>query len=224
MSQFVIAVLLLTPSLFSALKINSPSDPEKACSGIPGWFQGQEVYTKAVQEFESGLFVEIGAYLGQSSCYMSHLLQSMNKNITFHVMDYWGPIEDYKWAPEKDLAEVRTHDGSYKATFEHYMENTGSLPAITKIIHGSDRDQTNVDQYADDSVSFLYLDTSHDYEGTSLELSLWWPKVRAGGMFCGDDYLYRRGERKAVDEFFKKIKENVQDRGNNQFCVQKKKD
>jgi len=49
-------------------------------------------------------------------------------------------------------------------------------------------------------LDFVYIDADHSYESCSLDISLWWPKVRDGGILGGDDYSYDTVV-KAVHEF-----------------------
>jgi hypothetical protein len=57
----------------------------------------------------------------------------------------------------------------------------------------------------DNSLDFVYIDANHSYEATSQDISLWWPKVKKGGVFSGHDYTnggpYNFGVKRAVDEF-----------------------
>ena len=52
----------------------------RCASRIHGWFHGWDVYDRAVQHFfahpspNPPIFIEAGAYLGMSACFMSHLL------------------------------------------------------------------------------------------------------------------------------------------------------
>jgi hypothetical protein len=55
----------------------SPDNPahmigaaKNACAELPGYFQGAAAYNEAVSRFNSGVFLEVGAYLGMSTCYM----------------------------------------------------------------------------------------------------------------------------------------------------------
>ena len=34
----------------------------------------------------------------------------------------------------------------------------------------------------------IFLDGDHSYEGVKRDLNAWWPKLKSGGLFCGDDY------------------------------------
>ena len=45
------------------------------------------------------------------------------------------------------------------------------------------------DQFADGSLDFAYLDGNHSHEATLADLGAWWPKLRAGGLMGGHDYM-----------------------------------
>ncbi len=58
----------------------------------------------------------------------------------------------------------------------------------------------------------IFLDGNHSYEGVKNDLNAWWPKLKSGGLFCGDDYHHasnsdegRYGVIQAVEEFAEKI-------------------
>ncbi len=40
----------------------------------------------------------------------------------------------------------------------------------------------------DGSLDFVYIDGNHHYPAVKKDVDLWWPKVRAGGVFSGHDY------------------------------------
>jgi hypothetical protein len=61
-----------------------------------------------------------------------------------------------------------------------------------------------VKQFKDESLSFIYLDSAHDYDSVARDLQEWWPKLKSGGIFSGHDYTDKRkdfGVIKAVNEF-----------------------
>ena len=61
-----------------------------------------------------------------------------------------------------------------------------------------------------ESDGYCYLDAEHTYSGVRGDLEAWWPKLRRGGLFAGNDYHagwvrpagYYFGTKDAVDEFF----------------------
>lgn len=44
------------------------------------------------------------------------------------------------------------------------------------------------DHFCEEELDFIYIDANHRYPGISLDLKLWYPKLKLGGVFCGDDY------------------------------------
>lgn len=43
-------------------------------------------------------------------------------------------------------------------------------------------------QFAPGSLDFVYIDANHSYEGASEDISLWYDKVKKGGVFGGHDF------------------------------------
>lgn len=39
-----------------------------------------------------------------------------------------------------------------------------------------------------DELDFVYIDGNHAYDFKMLDMECWYPKVRSGGVLCGDDY------------------------------------
>jgi len=63
-------------------------------------------------------------------------------------------------------------------------------------------------QFDDGYFDFVFLDAIHFYDYVREDIDLWLPKIRAGGMFAGDDYGLVKfneidgGVKRAVDETF----------------------
>jgi hypothetical protein len=39
-----------------------------------------------------------------------------------------------------------------------------------------------------DSLCFVHIDGNHSYESVIQDMDAWWPKLKSGGLFSGDDY------------------------------------
>lgn len=66
-------------------------------------------------------------------------------------------------------------------------------------------------QFPDNYFDFVYIDAGHDYDNVKQDLTVWYPKLKPGGLFAGHDYVKWQGKAKtwgvvrAVNEF---IEEN----------------
>jgi len=54
------------------------------------------------------------------------------------------------------------------------------------------------------SLDLVFIDALHDYDNVKADIESWKPKVRNGGILCGDDYgqIHCEGVKEAVDEVF----------------------
>ena len=54
------------------------------------------------------------------------------------------------------------------------------------------------------TLDLVFLDALHDYDHVLEDIALWTPKIREGGILCGDDYgqAHCEGVKQAVDEVF----------------------
>lgn len=60
--------------------------------------------------------------------------------------------------------------------------------------------------FKNNELDFVFIDADHSYESAKEDITLWYRKVRSGGIIGGDDYAtHWPGVPKAVDEFFGKL-------------------
>lgn len=93
---------------------------------------------------------------------------------------------------------------------EQYDNFKKSLKPFTKLY----REYTfeAVKRFPDEYFDLIYIDADHSYEGVKKDMEDWWPKLKKGGFFTGDDYTNKRakytgvvfGVVEAVNEFAKK--------------------
>ena len=159
---------------------------------IEGWFSFQELYTDVVQRYDNALFVEVGAWLGRSTAFLAVEILNSKKNIKFHCVDTWAGSDEHVH---------QAHDYVKQNILYHkFLEN---IKPVSDIVVPVQKLSVEAAQdYDDESIDFVFLDASHDYENVKNDLIAWYPKIKKGGTFGGHDYGYAwTGVMQAVDEF-----------------------
>ena len=138
-----------------------------------------------------GCWVELGAWTGKSTAYCVVELLQRKKFGKFYCVDTWdGGIE----LAEQDIIKSQ----SLQQVFERNV-----APVLDLIVPIKSLSWDAANQFDNGSVDFCYVDAGHTYDCVIQDLHAWWPKIRPGGQFGGDDYTKGHpGVQKAVWEFF----------------------
>ncbi len=166
---------------------------------IPHWFNYEHVFRNIVAWGKDGYkFLEIGVWRGASSAYMGVEIINSGKKITFDAVD--------SFAPSKELNEE-----ALLGVEEMAIKNLKPLTdvGVVNLIKGYSLDV--VKNYEDESLDFVFIDGSHDYDDVKDDILAWLPKVKKTGIIGGHDYGKKDdnacGVQQAVDEIFGK--ENI---------------
>jgi predicted O-methyltransferase YrrM len=129
---------------------------------------------------------EVGVYKGRGTALWNVIL--LNKNIQY---DYYA-IDHFLGSSE--------HDKS----FDYYSTTIKNLEPIADKINIIRNDSISESKkYLDEFFDIVYIDASHEYEYVKQDILNWHPKVKRGGIICGDDYIWGwPGVVLAVDEIF----------------------
>lgn len=140
-------------------------------------------FTRIINEKGYKVGIEIGVRHGKYSAWLLEHT-SLNKLYSLDMFPY------------PDMLQLTVH-------------NLSPYPYRSEIIYGRTPEQSVF--FEDNYFDFIYIDANHTYDGVKADLEAWWPKLKDGGMFCGDDYthLVNPGEGKygvveAVNEFVEK--------------------
>jgi len=159
---------------------------------IDGWFDFKEFYTQMVNKFPTGShFVEIGAWLGKSTSYMTVEIINSGKNIKFDVIDTWEGSKNF------------VDEEAYKINADPYEVFTKNLSRVKDYINpikGSS--DVTYELYENESLDFVFIDAGHDYISVKNDIKNWYPKVKKNGIIAGHDYYVYPDVKKAVDEYF----------------------
>ena len=148
---------------------------------IDGWFDFERIYSGAVKNFPTNShFVEIGSFLGKSTSYMAVEIINSHKNIKFDCIDHWVGSEEHNdgtsWEFDFDVDKL----------YEKFLENI--KPAKSAINPVRKPSLEAVKEYEDNSIDFIYIDASHDYDNVLADLRAWYPKLRTNGVIAGHDF------------------------------------
>jgi len=163
-------------------KIKKPM--EHYYESLTGWFDFQEIYSEQVKKAKDGSkFVEVGSFLGKSTSYMGVEIINSEKKIYFDVVDLFGTEID-------DVLKTGIEDNkkNEKETFyEIFLRNVFPVHSMIKNVHTT-YSYKAASLYEDNSLDFVFIDASHDYENVKKDIEAWLPKIKLGGTIGGHDY------------------------------------
>jgi FkbM family methyltransferase len=164
--------------------------------------------------FPEGKGVEIGVLRGE---YSKIILERWHKGELF-LVDAWRHIGNY--------VDLNGRDDQYH--YDCLVETCKSIKPWQDRAHIVRMDSVKAaSMFPDEYFDFIYIDADHSYEGVVRDIAAWWPKIKKGGLFCGDDYIPEDGDiwltvgqeppvyagkfgvRKAVNEFISRNNLNL---------------
>lgn len=158
---------------------------------IQGWFNYEAVYDTAVQLApDTAHFVEIGSWRGRSTVYLAVTVKNSGKNIRVDAVDTW----------RGSLAEdVHQQDPSVinDTLYDEFLNNIEPVQDIVTPVRMTSTDAAK--RYSDNSLDFVLIDGSHEYQDVVNDITEWLKKVKPGSMLAGDDYEWP-GVKQAVSE------------------------
>ncbi len=93
-----------------------------------------------------------------------------------YLIDSYEKFEGYKQFTKEVLADKETEAHKKLEAFKD------------KIIWIKKKSAIAVDDFHDESLDFVYIDADHEYESALADITLYYPKVKRGGLFCGHNY------------------------------------
>lgn len=170
---------------------------EHIYQNIEGWFDFESFYSDMVKALPNNShIVEIGSWKGKSTSYLAVEIINSGKNVRFDCVDTWEGSTEHK------LSSIDSKENLYIT----FLKNTEPLRDIINHIRTTSVLASTL--YKDESLDFVFIDASHDYEDVKKDIQSWYPKIKRGGIIAGHDYSPAwAGVVNAVDEFFVKGKE-----------------
>jgi glycosyltransferase involved in cell wall biosynthesis len=166
---------------------------------VEGYFSYTNLYDLAIKYCpDNSTFVEVGSWMGRSTCYMGEQIKKSSKNIKFYAVDTWQGSEEPQH--KETIEKLKNENLTLFDIFNHHIQMCGLqkqvIPLKTTSVEAAK-------QFEDNSLDFVHIDASHDYENVLADIIAWYPKVKPGGFITGDDYVISwGGVIQAVKEYF----------------------
>lgn len=139
------------------------------------WFTYPNPYRDMVKKFPSGSkFVEIGSWKGKSAAFMAVEIANSGKNIEFTCVD---TFHNCQWFPLPEGAQL----------YDVFKNNMRPLERYYRDLRMSSLDAAKL--FENTSLDFVFIDAQHEYEFVKNDIVAWLPKIKAGGILAGHDYL-----------------------------------
>jgi glycosyltransferase involved in cell wall biosynthesis len=118
-------------------------------------------------------------------------IANSGKKIKFDTIDKWdGGVELKKHAEDLN-----------NKVQELFLKNIEPVKDFVNVVTGDSHEVYK--NYEDESIDFLFIDGSHQYEDVKKDIELWFPKIKRDGVIAGNSYFGGwSGISKAVDEYF----------------------
>lgn len=150
---------------------------------------------------ENSVGAEIGVFTGLFSSILAR--EKKIAQVTF-VDPWWEAYGEFypNWGSYTDQGRVKTRHAY--ATAKRRIDRAGLSNRFVEIASSYEW----LERQPDSSLDWVYLDSTHSYEGTVRELGLLNSKIKTTGLIFGDDWQTDRNHRhhgvfRAVNEFLK---------------------
>ena len=161
---------------------------------VRGWCDFDRLYRSQVERVESGHFVEVGAWLGQSACMMGSLIRESGKPIWFDVVEHGLGDPGVQ-------CELEQLEASGRSIIGQLRRNIVAC-GVEAFVHVREMDSVAAAHtYHEQTLDFVFIDANHTEEAVRRDLIAWLPRVRSGGVLAGHDWNHM-GVQRAVLQFF----------------------
>ncbi len=157
---------------------------DKNVRGYLGINEAKVLYDYAKKINNNSVIVEIGAYLGRSTCFISEAIKK-KKKITFFSIDTF---------------QNQAMSEGLKNTYKEYLKNIFRYKYKIKTIRGFSYNVVKSLQYI--KIDLLWIDADHSYTACKKDIEDWYPLVKENGYIIFHDYAkgFINDVRRVVDE------------------------
>jgi len=129
----------------------------------------------------------IGAFNGVSAEYVYYGLLPNKYYLVDPYVRYADPEGTYSYRQE-----------AWDEARESLISKFGKKDNVTFI---QKKSEDTYSDFPDEHFDFVYIDGDHSYNHVKLDMTLWWPKVKKGGVMAGHDFQLTNHVARAVEEW-----------------------
>lgn len=171
---------------------------------LQGWNSDHRYLSDSVERVRPAFIVEMGVWKGASTLFMASKLREHAIDGVVIAVDTWLGSSEHWIFPE--LGADLSYDRGYPRLWDKFSANVVACRLQGHVVP-LPLDSGNaavVVRQRFPLVDMIHLDGAHDYAAVAFDLARWWPILRPGGVFIGDDY-YDDGHwpevKRATDDF-----------------------
>jgi len=126
-------------------------------------------------------YVEIGSYIGSSSCFIAAGIKGSGGEGRLYCIDTWQ---------NEGMSE------GLRDTFDEFQRNTVKYKDFIVTLKGT---SYKIAESFDKKVDFLFIDGDHSYEGVKSDVDDWFPKLNNGAIVIFHDIGWAEGVQRVVE-------------------------
>lgn len=130
-----------------------------------------------------GAIVEIGSFLGKSTCWLGLGTKSAGRE-SITAVDKFLPLS-FMADSEDEEDQAITKEGS---TLPFFLENIEKFGLGHQVKHIQGKSQEVAMDWSSGSIRLLFIDGCHEYEHVKTDFLSWAPYVQCGGIIAFHDY------------------------------------
>ena len=132
---------------------------------------------------EGGRFIEIGTWFGHSAIYMARKLRDGEKSFNFHCVDTF----EGSYSGSRIQNTILEQYGG--CVYDRFIDNmmTAGVRDNIGVVYKEPSLKASC-HFADQSIDAVFIDAGHDTPEVLSDCLAWWPKLKSGGIFSGDDW------------------------------------
>ncbi len=149
---------------------------------IPGWAGDIYAWLDANEKRipQGGTYLEIGTFMGASLAHIG----TLRPDIELIAVDPWLDAPSQGYCGPGEYTQIQNERGGLFPAFLWYM--TRFAPDVlkrTRIIRGTAKNVRLIT-----TVDLLFIDGAHDVDSVLLDIDVFSPLVRTGGLIAGHDF------------------------------------